>query len=270
MEFTQILEPLSSIFPPSKLLKKSAIPFRVLIVSPHPDDECITSSLALRLKYENNALVMNVAVTLGSKIERQKARAVELRKACRYLNFKNEILDENWPTKEKELRKIILKFKPNLIIAPHQMDHHPTHIKTSKLLKKVLQSTRLPSTLIAWSEFWAPISRPNLMLEVPKDIVHLQMIALTKHAGEISRNPYHLRLPAWMMDNIRRGSELISGLGSESPKVPFGVLYQLQILQDKKFSKAALTFPFLSSHADIGQIFKLILEEASGSRTRVK
>jgi len=31
-------------------------------------------------------------------------------------------------------------------------------------------------------------------------------------AGEVRRNPYHARLPAWMMDNVRRGAELWAGL----------------------------------------------------------
>ena len=29
--------------------------------------------------------------------------------------------------------------------------------------------------------------------------------ALSLHAGEVARNAYYLRLPAWMMDNVRRG-----------------------------------------------------------------
>jgi len=27
----------------------------------------------------------------------------------------------------------------------------------------------------------------------------------------VRRNPYHARLPAWMMDNVRRGAELAGG-----------------------------------------------------------
>lgn len=47
------------------------------------------------------------------------------------------------------------------------------------------------------------------------------------HAGEVKRNPYHLRLPAWMMDNVRRGSEVIAGPGSEASHTPmeFSISY---------------------------------------------
>ena len=39
------------------------------------------------------------------------------------------------------------------------------------------------------------------------------MAALSLHVGEVARNPYHLRLPAWMIDNVRRGAELVGGQG---------------------------------------------------------
>src|SRR5262249_14346834 len=44
---------------------------KVLIFSPHPDDEVIIGGLALRLLREAKWNVINVAVTQGSKKERQ-------------------------------------------------------------------------------------------------------------------------------------------------------------------------------------------------------
>jgi hypothetical protein len=90
------------------------------------------------------------------------------------------------------------------------------------------------------------------------------------HTGEIARNPYHLRLPAWMMDNVRRGGEIISNVGGEVPQMPFGVIYQLQLFKNGKLSNVKLSTPFLSALADLGQIFNEILEAASGSKTKVK
>src|SRR5579862_4167126 len=60
---------------------------RVLIFSPHPDDECIVGGLALRLLRESKWNVINVAVTLGSKKERQPARRRELQNSCASLGF---------------------------------------------------------------------------------------------------------------------------------------------------------------------------------------
>ncbi len=269
MDFTQLIKTLSSPFPSYPLVPKSSLPFTILILSPHPDDESIIGSLALRLMHENNAHIINVAVTLGSNKKRQKARLKELQNACELLEMDLDVLSEDWPTKAKELKSLIQKYQPNLILAPHLKDHHPTHIKTGKLLEKVLKTTKL-NTLVAWTEFWGQMEKPNCLIEVPHEILELQMKALVMHTGEIARNPYHLRLPAWMMDNVRRGGEIISNVGGEVPQMPFGVIYQLQLFKNGKFSKVKLSTPFLSALADLGQIFNEILEAASGSRTKVK
>jgi N-acetylglucosamine malate deacetylase 1 len=270
MEFTPLLKAFASLFPPSPLAKKSSLPLTVMILSPHPDDESIVGSLALRLLHENNAHIVNIAVTAGSNKDRQKARIQELENACKLLEMENVYLDENWKKKEKELKSLIQKYQPQIIIAPHVKDFHPAHIKTGELLKKVLTSLKKINTVIAWSEFWGPMTKPNLLVEVPLEIVELQMRALEMHVGEVSRNPYHLRLPAWMMDSVRRGSEVIGGKGVEGKQMAFGVLYQLQICKGGKFSTPKLKNPFLTSETDVGQIFKLIFEAASGSSTKVK
>jgi LmbE family N-acetylglucosaminyl deacetylase len=269
MEFTPYLQILSSFFPSYPLIAKPSLPFTVLILSPHPDDESLTGTLALRLMLENNAHVINVAVTLGSKKERQKARRKELEEACELLDMDLDLLSDNWSVKAKELKILLQKYRPQLIIAPHLKDHHPTHIKTSQLLKKVLKGSKL-KTLVAWSEFWAPLEKPNCLLEVPLEIVELQMKALERHVGEIKRNPYHLRLPAWMMDNVRRGGELISNVGGDVPQIPFGILYQIELFKNDKFGKIKLPASTLTCLADLGQIFNEILEAASGSKTKVK
>lgn len=270
MEFAPILKTFSSLFKASPLTTKSPIPFTVMILSPHPDDECITGSLALRLHRENNAHVLNVAVTVGSNKDRQNARRKELEEACEVLEIENAYLPEDWKKKEKELKSLIQKYQPQLIIAPHVKDFHPAHIKTGELLKKVLTSLKKNVALVAWSEFWGQMTKPNLLIEVPREILELQIEALTKHVGEVSRNPYHLRLPAWMMDNVRRGSEVVGGKGSAATQMAFGVLYQLQLCKNGKFSTPKLRDQFLTSESDLGQIFKLIFDAASGSRTKVK
>lgn len=269
MEFTHFLFSLSSPFKSTPLISKPSVPFTVMILSPHPDDESIIGSLPLRLLKENNAHVINVAVTLGSKKERQKSRLNELEKACTFLEFELVVLPDDWKEKLKELKSLIQKYQPQMILAPHVEDHHPTHIKTGKLLIQALKSIKFNS-LIVWTEFWGQLKKPNLLVEVPQEIVEEQMKALEFHEGEISRNPYHLRLPAWMMDNVRRGAEVVGSTGQESPQYPFGIIYQLQVFKKGKLTSPKLEVSFLSNFADLGQIFSEILEAASGSKTKVK
>ena len=270
MEFAKVLKTFSSLFDSKPLTEKTTQALTVMILSPHPDDECITGSLALRLLHENHAHVINVAVTTGSNKERQEERIKELNAACELLDFECLYLDENWKKKEKELKSLIQKYQPTLIIAPHTKDFHPTHIKTGELLKKVLVGLKKETFFVAWSEFWGQMTKPNILVEVPQEIVELQMQGLAKHVGEVTRNPYHLRLPAWMMDNVRRGSEIIGGKGTDASSMAFGVLYKLQLFQKGKLSPLKKVEPFLTSKTDIGQMFKLILDAASGSKTKVK
>ena len=269
MDFTSILKTLTSLFPSHPVIEKTSLPFTIMILSPHPDDECIIGSLPLRMMLENNAHIINVAVTLGSKKDRQKPRLKELQNACEVLEMDLDVLSEDWTKKSRELKALIQKYQPQLILAPHLKDHHPSHIKTGKLLQKVLKGSKI-KTLVAWTEFWGAMEKPNCLIEVPAEILELQMKALMKHEGEVKRNPYHLRLPAWMMDNVRRGGEIINNVGGEVPTMAFGVIYHLQLFKNEKYKDVELPTPFLSSLADLGQIFNEILEAASGSKTKVK
>src|SRR6516162_4761833 len=60
---------------------------KALIFAPHPDDEVIIGGLPLRLLRELKLNVVNVAVTLGSRVERQAERWQELRNCCEYIGF---------------------------------------------------------------------------------------------------------------------------------------------------------------------------------------
>ena len=62
--------------------------------------------------------------------------------------------------------------------------------------------------------------------------------ALTFHAGEVRRNPYHLSLPAWMADNVRRGAELVCGQGGSAPDFTYATLYRLRRWANGKLERA--------------------------------
>lgn len=270
MDFTPLLKPYTKLFNSKPLSKKSSVPLTVMILSPHPDDECISGALAFRLMLENNAHIVNVAVTLGSNKDRQEERRKELLNACSELEAECLFLSESWTAKARELKSLIQKYTPQVIIAPHLKDHHPAHIKTAELIRKVLPGLKKEKLILASSEFWGIMKSPNLLLEVPVEILELQMKALTLHTGEVERNPYHLRLPGWMIDNVRRGSEIIGGKGTEAPTMAFGVLYKIELFDGQKLKKPGKLSGFLTSSDDIARNFQLVLEAASGSKTKRK
>jgi hypothetical protein len=65
------------------------------------------------------------------------------------------------------------------------------------------------------------------MVEGDAQTVANLVAATSLHTEEVARNPYHLLLPAWMQDNVRRGGELIAGQGEAVPDFPFATLYRL-------------------------------------------
>ena len=76
------------------------------------------------------------------------------------------------------------------------------------------------------------MASPNLMVESTIDDLAEMLTALSFHVGEVQRNPYHLLLPGWMQDNVRRGGELVGGQGGAAPDFSFCTLYRLREWRD--------------------------------------
>jgi LmbE family N-acetylglucosaminyl deacetylase len=212
----------------------------VLIFAPHPDDESITGLLPLVFRRELQARVLCYSVTLGSHPERQHARRVELENACHCLGFEpvwparkglhkdlKATDPEEWAAHVTEVADVISSTKAEVLVYPHAKDLHPMHETTHQLVEEAWH--RLPADEQphrALTEFWHPMASPNLMVDCSETNLSLLLRALACHAGEIARNAYHLRLPAWMIDNTRRGAESIGGMGGEAPPFLYSTLYR--------------------------------------------
>jgi LmbE family N-acetylglucosaminyl deacetylase len=224
---------------------------RALFFAPHPDDETIVGALALRILREARLNLVNVAVTQGSKKERQAGRLRELQGACDYLGYGLQTTGPNglervtaktrqsepqvWASMVKVIGDILAKHQPRAILFPHERDWNGTHIGVHYLVMDTLQ--QMPASFECFlieTEFWGAMDDPNLMVEVCEQDLADLITATTFHVGEVQRNPYHLLLPAWMMDNVRRGAELVGGQGGAAPDFKFAALYRL-----RKWSRSA-------------------------------
>ena len=220
-----------------------------LVFSPHPDDECIIGGLAVRLRREAAVRVVNVAVIQGSRKDRQAARWTELTAACEYLGFdlvqtvpgglervnvKTRQQDvDHWSSAVGVIAEILTRERPRVILFPHDTDWNSTHIGTHYLVVDALSHLDRGFTCLAIeTEFWGAMASPNLMVESTTDNLAEMLTALSFHVGEVQRNPYHLLLPAWMQDNVRRGGELVGGQGGAAPDFSFCTLYRLREWRD--------------------------------------
>jgi hypothetical protein len=97
---------------------------------------------------------------------------------------------------------------------------------------------------------------PNLMVEIGSNDLADLITATTFHVGEVKRNPYHLLLPAWMMDNVRRGSELVGGQGGTAPDFTFAALYRLRKWSSGKIEKVLESGKQISAKTNIADLFR--------------
>jgi N-acetylglucosamine malate deacetylase 1 len=218
---------------------------RALIFSPHPDDECIIGGLALRLMREAGVRVVNVAVTQGSNQARRAGRLAELKAACAYLGFDlvqtaaggleninakwRAANPSDWKASVQVIADILAKHQPQIIFFPHDTDWNSTHVGTHHLVMDALALLPADFTCHAVeTEFWGAMATPNLMVESSADDLAEMMTALSFHVEEVRRNPYHLLVPPWMQDNVRRGGELVGGQGGAAPDFAFCTLYRLR------------------------------------------
>lgn len=221
----------------------------VLMFSPHPDDECLVGALPLRLQQECGAHVINVAVTLGHAHQQQRRRR-EVEAACALLGFDLLIPQQGqaflnvspevrhtdpaqWEAWCAEFAAILQQHRPVAVFAPHGEDFHPAHIGVHLLAREALRrylDQSGPAVAFFETEYWHPQAAPNLLVGVRPETEALLLQATACHAGEVERNPYHLRHPARMIDNVRRGSEVVMGRGTAGRRFAFGELYRAQWL----------------------------------------
>jgi LmbE family N-acetylglucosaminyl deacetylase len=245
---------------------------RVLIFSPHPDDESILGGLALRLRREMRFRVTAVAVTQGSRVDRKVERLGEMYGACRYLGYELITIPNNglaninpktraenpsvWAESVSVIAEIISYHRASIILLPHEDDFNTTHIGTNLLVLDALRTLgpRHRCRLVE-TEYWRPMADPNLMIESsPADVADL-VAAISFHKGEVRRNPYHLHLPSWMSDNVRRGSELVGGQGVAAPAFHFATLYRVRDWVDSHLEPCLKTGILIPADGDLGAVF---------------
>jgi LmbE family N-acetylglucosaminyl deacetylase len=243
-----------------------------LFFAPHPDDETILGGLALRLLREAKWNVIDIAVTLGSLKERKAGRWQELRNACQFLGFGLELTAPNgldgvrpatrasdpaaWSRMVGVIAALLEKHRPKVIFLPHELDWNGTHIGVHFLVLDALKVAHDVPCHLVEMEFWGQMQTPNLMVEYTNDIVADLVAATSFHAGEVQRNPYHVLIPAWMMDNVRRGAELVGGQGGAAPAFLFAQLFRLRRWTGSQVENCFAGGRFLLASENPADLFK--------------
>jgi LmbE family N-acetylglucosaminyl deacetylase len=214
-----------------------------LVFSPHPDDEALVGGLPLRLRAAGWRVV-NVAVTLGSRLDRRAARWQELQASCQVLGFElvaassapgmglegirtvgHAAQHPDWRAAVQRVINVMARYQPRVVVCPHELDGHDVHMATSQLVLQALAGLPALSPHLLQSEYWNTQLQPQLMVGLTDQQVGQMMLATAMHVGEVSRQPYHLTLPAWLMDSARRGAERVGRPGAASSGMAYAALY---------------------------------------------
>lgn len=228
-----------------------------LLLSPHPDDECLIGGLPLRLAREQGWQVFNLAVTLGSHEAERPRRARELTAACASLGFSAFLPVADgfsrisaaaraedpaaWGEKVARVAEILRLLQPQAVFMPHEEDWNATHVGVHHLGMDALAA--MPKDVactVFTTEYWHPHATPNVMAGLSERTVSDLLAALACHAGEVARNPYDRRLTAYLSDTVRRGSERLCGKGAAAVAVDFAMLYRVGQWRGGKLSYSAL------------------------------
>lgn len=149
----------------NKVLPQSAIHFlndipsprsgdRILVFSPHPDDESIGVGGYIYDAEKAGASVRIVLVTDGNKHGLRDKRYAEFRQAATVLGvpqsdlvFLNHadgsLVKVRESTLEKEFQSAIDNFQPNIIFYPYVKDDHPDHAYTGTTAEKLVDRTKM-------------------------------------------------------------------------------------------------------------------------------
>lgn len=160
---------------------------RLLVFSPHPDDETIAAGGYIAMAEKNGAKVEIVLVTDGNKHGLRDKRYAEFKKSTGilgvpetdlvFLGFPDgKLMKQNQDQIESKLRDEMDKFNPDIILYPNPKDGHPDHSDVGRLVNDIIKIEKRQNTyqyLVHHSVFPQPKKyRPYLYLLPPLDLVN--------------------------------------------------------------------------------------------------
>lgn len=184
---------------------------KVLVLSPHFDDEVIGCGGTLYKHIRNGAEVTVVYMTdgrYGSKtlqdltgeerrrgeIELIETRKQEARLAMKALGVKEGIFldaEETNLTSTKEiqdkLRQILNSIQPNLVYLPFFLEDHPDHRATSQVLLDATENMSFQFDCLGY-EVWTPLF-PNCLVEI-SDVIEVKKMVLEYYKSQLADKDY--------------------------------------------------------------------------------
>ncbi len=172
---------------------------KILVISPHPDDESIGCGGAIGRHTDEGDRVEVVFLTSGEKGGHGKEeeetiiiREKEAKRAADILNvFKTTFWrepDGKFEAIEKNIIRLIEKiseFKPDIIYCPHPQEEHPDHKAAAKLVELALSHPNNFEShpMVLMYEIWTPLQRMDHIVDI-SPFVDLKRKAILAHKSQ--------------------------------------------------------------------------------------
>lgn len=169
---------------------------RILVLSPHPDDEAIGCGGTLRRHVEQGHDVLVVFLTSGERgvrgqepAETALIREREAADAATVLGYKKF---EFWRQEDGAVRVtpallqrfigMLQTWKPGLVYVPHPSESHPDHRAAARLVQRVLPSlVSRPDVLLY--EVWTPLQQIDRVEDISEQI-DVKIAAIRAHRSQ--------------------------------------------------------------------------------------
>jgi LmbE family N-acetylglucosaminyl deacetylase len=175
---------------------------RVLVLSPHPDDEAIGAGGTLRQHVENGDEIHVVFLTSGENgVRNQDAnvtaaiREREAEAAAKTLGYKGF---EFWRERDSalaptdalcaRLKALVEKWQPEAVYAPHEAEMHADHQTAFQLINRLFGEGRIVCPDVWLYEVWTPLQQINRVVDISKFVeVKIEAIRAYKSQCDIMR-----------------------------------------------------------------------------------
>lgn len=153
---------------------------RILVISPHPDDESIGCGGTLSKHVEDGDTVHVVFLTSGEKgghgrsePETIALREEEARSAAEVLGIQKieffRLPDgavDVTPEAVTRLRGVLQSWQPNVVYVPHRAEMHPDHRAAVLLLEAAFERDKQNRARILMYEVWTPLQNMDEIVDI--------------------------------------------------------------------------------------------------------
>lgn len=181
---------------------------RILIVSPHIDDEAICSGGLIMKAKEEGATVFVIYMAIGESRQfmngktRAKDRVAEAQKASKYGNFEYMMITEQSTKLDTVPQKTLIeaienttrRFKPDIVVIPYRnsfnQDHRATASAAITAFRPIPKDLHhQPEMILEMEEpyTWPVPSSPNLYVEIS---IEDKLALYNYHLTQIPEDPF--------------------------------------------------------------------------------